>query len=161
MGMSLSMIKMYEGMVKQEFSPLKCFLEERTVQVRQQVEQEVKKELGIYDLYVEETALKVRSKEIEGTLEVYENKGWRNGKYCSRIEEMVENRLTEKDGVLKGLLDAEKTAVKALRLCGAQKEVLKVFEALPLVLEELKKTVKALPPFVQTKSSPRKIGGAG
>ena len=51
--LGITMIEMYCNMIRNDFEPLVSMLRRRTDGVRDKIESQVKKELGVYDLYAE------------------------------------------------------------------------------------------------------------
>ena len=61
----VQMIEKFEKMVRDDFKPLFDVLNERERQIRDEVEVIVKKELGIYDLFIKEKKLELELEETQ------------------------------------------------------------------------------------------------
>ena len=62
--LGVTMINMYEGMVKEDFAPLITRLKARTSMVSSEVDRQVKVDMGVHRLYEEKAALSMRVQEL-------------------------------------------------------------------------------------------------
>ena len=90
----VQMIEMYCNMVKKNFAPILDELNLEEIALKKAIEIEVKKEIGVYDLYMEKAKMQLRYDEINRQLKRHEER-YRNdaGDYATDIEREVNMRL--------------------------------------------------------------------
>jgi len=145
----VQMIQMYEKMVQDDFGPLMSKLEARTEGIKDQVEIQVKKDMGVYGLYEEQAALNLRLKEIGEKISGVEKKRYVNGVYVSKIGEEVGRRLAILNAPLNEVRSAAGSMVRQIRLSGVGQDIKNVFEAMPDLLEEFTEKFGSLPEITE------------
>lgn len=151
--LSIKMIEMYTNMINEQFQPLFTQLNNREIQIKKKVETEVKKELGIYKLYVRFEELKLEMAEIKRQL-----KGWEETVYDSNtmrrespIDSMVRERMDKiQNGYKKKLTQVRDELIFAIKLSGVDDTVKETFARLPRMVAKLTKEAKKLPPINKT-----------
>ena len=151
--MGINAINMYCDMVKQQFGPILSELRSRNSELRSQIEIEVKKELGIYDLYVKQAKFKAQLAEIERQLKGWETKSHTPSGYMDPIEEKVNVILNKsKNGLMKDVEKEMNEMIFAIKLSGIDSNTKAVFDKLPGIIKKFaEKVVKLPPPAKMTK----------
>ena len=143
----ITTINMYCDMVKEQFAPILSELRSRNAELRSKIEIEVKKELGIYDLYVKEAQLKVQLAEIARQLKGWQTQSHTPSGYLNPIEEKVKVIMNKsKNGLMK---DVEKEMYKmmyAIKLSGIDSNIKTVFDKLPEIIKKFTEKIAKLPP---------------
>jgi hypothetical protein len=144
--LGIGMIEMYTKMIKTEFEPLISNLEARRTVEKANTEVDVRKELGIYNLTVKKFKLQAELDEIKRQLKTYEDTNYQQGKYVSKIDEVVSAKMAErKNGLLAKTEKIRNDLIKRVKLAGVNADIKEVFEDLPALLEPLEKEIKKLP----------------
>lgn len=137
--LGVTMIQMYEGMIKADFDPLVTRLEARTAMVRTEVDRQVKVDMGVYALYEEKAALTVRVNELtreiaDAERQVYDKSA---GNFVSPIAKEVNRRLAIANTPLTEVRDVRDSLLRSIKLAGVGGDVKSTFDALPGLLKEL------------------------
>ena len=147
--LGVTLIGMYEDMVKEDFAPLITRLKARTSMVEGEVDRQVKVDMGVYKLYEEKAALDMRIKELTRGIVEIEQKVYdkASGEYLSPIKLEVSRRLALANGPLVEAEKARDKLVRSIRLAGVGGDVKAVFDELPVLLEEMQKEYGSLDPL--------------
>ena len=154
-GLSKGMIDMYIEMVEKEYSPLISMLEAKTSALAPRIAKQVKKDLGIYNLLMEEKALETRLKEIKQELKAFTNRRceWRNGEYRegrNKIDEEINNRLEALNAPLCQAKAAQNAMVKNIKLMAAGDDVKAIFENMAAEIALMADQFKDMPLLTMT-----------
>jgi len=143
----ITTINMYCDMVKEQFAPILSELRSRNAELRSKIEIEVKKELGIYDLYVKEAQLKVQLAEIARQLKGWETKSHTPSGHVNPIEEKVKVIINKsKDGLMKDVEKEMYEMMYAIKLSGIDSNIKTVFDKLPEIIKKFTEKIAKLPP---------------
>lgn len=151
-----SMIDMYIVMVQDEFKPVIEVLKSRTDKIRDEIENQIKQELGYYELEGQKAALELKLKEIRKKL--WEMKG---GLGCvgsndgynydndspQLIETETEKRLKQVNQPLVNAEKAMKDAIKQVKLMSCGKEFADVMADITVQVSMLANNIAQLPPI--------------
>ena len=144
--LGIQMIDMYVGMLRDEFQPLMAELNVREMAIKEQVEEQVKKDFGIYDLMMEREHLKLQLAEIESRLSSWEGRTYIAGKYTTKIEYAVEAEMEKlRNGLGKQIQAAQSEAIKSIRLMGTSNEVVNIFKEIGKQVADMGVQLRALP----------------
>jgi len=155
--LGIKMIEMYCKMIEDEFGPLEKRVEERVTQaIKDEVEKQVKIDLGIYEMYMQKEALQLQINEIEKKLKKYENREYEGGWRSSLIEREVSKRLNKLNEPLTKIQEARDSIIKKVKLTGVSTDVKEIFDGIAAEISNLKQTYGALPPI--TNVTVRSIG---
>ncbi len=142
----IQMIDMYVKMIREEFEPLMAALNVREMAIREQVEEQVKRKFGIYDLMMKREHLKLQLSEIDGKLSDWERSQNIDGKYTTKIEYAVEAEMEKmRNGLGKQIGEAKKEAIKSIRLMGTSEDVAGIFKGISQQITDLGSQLRALP----------------
>jgi Mg2+ and Co2+ transporter CorA len=151
-----SMIDMYIGMVKDEFKPVIDALKSRTDKIKNEIEDQVKKELGYYELEAQKAALELKLTEVRKKLwemkgglghHNYDDHYYYNNNSPMLIETETERRLKQ---VNQPLVQAESTmndAIKKVKLMSCGKEFANVMASIADQVDILANNIAQLPPI--------------
>ena len=149
-GLSKGMIDMYIEMVEKEYSPLISMLEAKTSALAPRIAKQVKKDLGVYNLLMEEKALETRLKEIKGELKAFTNRpyvwlnnGHREGR--NKIDEEIHNRLNALNAPLCQAKAAKDAVVKNIKLMAAGDDVKLIFTNMAAEIALMAEQFKNMP----------------
>jgi len=166
--LSVTMRQKYQEMIERRFEPILAAAEQLENRLEEGIAREVRKELGIYELHQEKTALELRLKEIEEQLHRYEE-GKHGYRHDSLVYQEVQRRLEERSTVKKSLKEQKRSLIDQVWLMGESSELQEIFrkidnEIVPELTAELSKAaisvedktreIKRLP----AKTSTRKNG---
>jgi Mg2+ and Co2+ transporter CorA len=151
-----SMIDMYIGMVKDEFKPVIDALKSRTDKIKNEIEDQVKKELGYYELEAQKAALELKLTEVRKKLwemkgglghHNYDDHYYYNNNSPMLIETETKKRLKQ---VNQPLVQAESTmndAIKKVKLMSCGKEFANVMDSIADQVGILANNIAQLPPI--------------
>lgn len=145
--MTISMIKMYEDMIEQDFDPIIKILKARGEAVKDTVVVDVKKDLGVYDLLMRKAKLELELAEIKEQVE-RKTKSVRimgTFDYKSPIDIEVERRMEEINAPLSEAIRFRDGLLRQIKLSSGTPEVRAVFEKLPEEINQWKERVLGLP----------------
>lgn len=93
--LGITQINMYVDMVTAEFAPVIAILEGRTEGMRPYIQDQVKKDFGIYELLAEKAALEERIRQIEELTESYVEQKYdiRVAGYRCKMDAEVQKRI--------------------------------------------------------------------
>lgn len=132
---SITMLQKYETMIEDRFSPILAAADRATAPLRFSIQEEIKKEWGIYELEAQLAIAKEKVSSLESELA---SKKGSNGKYCyagrgttwvendSRIDNEIKRRLRERDGVYERIFTEKKKIVDELWLAQAPEELVRI-----------------------------------
>lgn len=147
--MTVSMIKMYEQMIEDDFDPIIKILQARGNAVKDTVIVDVKKDLGVYDLLTRKAKLELELAEVKEQIErktkavrVPDATSW---EYKSPIDLEVERRMEEINAPLTEAKRFRDGLMREIKLSTGTPEVRAVFGKLPAEIEEWKTKVTRLP----------------
>lgn len=144
--LGIQMIEMYVGMICDEFHPLMAELSVREMAIKEQVETQVKRKFGIYDLMMEREHLKLQLAEIDSKLSLWEGRTYIAGKYTTKIEYAVEAEMVKlRNGLGKQIQEAQSAAIKGIRLMGTTNEVVGIFKDISKQVADMGEQLRALP----------------
>ncbi len=136
--MTVTMREKYEGMIRSRFQSIIDEAEIINAAEKEQIQQEVKHDFGIYKLEAEIAAIELQHRELKSKREV------RAGTYDRLIKSEVERRLSERNGVYAKLMYEQTQAIESVWLAGAPDIVVsllsKVEAMIPVLLKEIIKT---------------------
>ena len=142
----IQMIDMYVKMIREEFEPLMAALNVREMAIREQVEEQVKRKFGIYDLMMKREHLKLQLTEMTNKLSDWERRQTIDGKYTTKIEYAVESEMEKmRNGLGKQIGEAKKAAIKSVRLMGTSEDVVGIFKDISKQIADMGDQLKALP----------------
>jgi hypothetical protein len=144
--LGISMVKMYEEMIQADFQPLIIRLEARTRGIEPALEKQVKKDLGVYELFAEKAAHETRLKEIERELEKL---GMETYQRNSNIRNEMQARLKVLNEPLEQVKASRDNLIRQIKMSGVGADVKAVFDAVPGVLEDLGKKFGKLPAITE------------
>ena len=144
--LGIQMIEMYVGMIRAEFGPLMAELNVREMAIKEQVEEQVKRKFGIYDLMMEREHLKLQLAEIDGRLSSWENGSYIGEKYTTKIEYAVEAEMGKlRNGLGKKIKEVKSESIKSIRLMGTSDEVAGIFTDIGRQIADMGVQLRALP----------------
>ena len=144
--LGIQAIEMYCSMVREQFAPLLSELRSREHGIKENLEIHVKKDLGIYNLYVKKAKLKVELEETERQLKGWETKTHTPMGYVDPIEERVNVLLRKSRNGIAGEVRKEMNdMIFAIKLSGLDADTKSVFDKLPGVIGKLTNKVNKLP----------------
>jgi len=151
-----SMIDMYIEMVKDEFKPVIDALKSRTDKIEDEIENQVKQELGYYELEGQKAALELKLKEIRKKL--WEMKGGlghnnyhddyaydHNSPMLIKME--TEKRLKQVNQPLVSAEKAMNDAIKQVKLMSCSKNFADVMADITTQVSMLANNIAQLPPI--------------
>jgi hypothetical protein len=149
-GLGITTIHMYEDLVNQEFQPIEEILTIRNHKLSTAIELQVKKDLGIYELYQRKATIETELAEIEEQLEKFTKKKDKRRAYGgyeteNMINLEVKRRMKELDGALDKVHNVKYELIKRIKLCGANEEIKMVFEEVGDIVKETLADIKKLP----------------
>jgi hypothetical protein len=140
-------------MIHEKFQPLFTKMNNRELQIRNEIEIKVKKELGIYDLYVRHDQLKLELNEIKNQLKKWEETNYNpdTQRRESPIDSMVRERMDQiQNGYKQKLLKARDDLIYSVKLSGVDEKIKETFERLPQLITDLSKEANKLPSVNKT-----------
>ena len=144
--LGIQMIDMYVGMIRDEFEPLMAELNVREMAIREQVEEQVKRKFGIYDLMMEREHMKLQLAEIDSKLSSWENRTHIEGKFTTKIDYAVEAEMEKRRNGLGKLIEKAKSdAIKSIRLMGTTNEVVGIFKDISKQVADMGVQLRTLP----------------
>lgn len=161
MALGITQIQMYCTMIEQEFAPVIKILNSRTANIKPIIEQQVKKDWGIYELCAEKAALTLRMKEIDNRVNEfvseYREYDSRGGEYIirSKVNDEVTARLHSMNEPLRKVEAQRDNLLKEVKLSIATKEVKALFEKLPAEIGKIMAEVASLPKIEAPKERKR------
>jgi len=124
-------INMYCEMLDDKFKPMEQCCEIAESENTDEVEKQVKIDIGVYDLFAEREAILIRKKEIDNKLEKYEG----SYRYTGLIGKEVERRLSQISPLQK--LKREKENLKnRIKLAGVQDDITALFDEVGDILSK-------------------------
>lgn len=159
--LGITQINMYVDMVKAEFAPVIAILEGRTEGMKPYIGEQVKKELGIYELLAEKAALEERISQIEKLTESYVKQKYdiEVGGYRCRLDAEVQKRIELLNRPLAEAKATRDAIIKQIKLASAVPEVKSMFEEIGNEVAKLAEKAKALPPIEKEMRQIRWNGG--
>ena len=145
MALGITMIEMYCSMVRDDFNPLINILTARTRGVEHKVEIQVKKDFGVYDLFMKKAELELALKEVKAKLDSVEGNDYRGGKWVNKIQFEVERRLDLINEPLKEVQRQRDSMVRDIKMSGVGQDIKGVFEGMPTIIQELVEKFGNLP----------------
>jgi uncharacterized protein YPO0396 len=130
-GISKGMIQMYRDILNKKYEPLISMLQAKSKALAPRVALQVKKDMGVYALMMEEAALKKRLEEVESELRRLNAKtyNYQTNRYdLAAVDVEIDRRLTEMNEPLMQVNAAKEAADEKIMLMGAGDDVAKVFE---------------------------------
>jgi hypothetical protein len=125
-------------MIKENFSPILSELIAHEDMVRQEIETEVKKDFGVYDLYIEKAKLKLQLEEISNRLSAFESKYAQDGDYTSKITHEVNRRMKKLRSPFRQEVEAiQNDLIYKIKLSGINIDIRGVFANMPEIIREL------------------------
>lgn len=145
--LGITMINMYVDLVNQEFQPLVDQVQHLENLMRTKVEDDVKKELGIYDLWVKKAQLEMELQQVQDYMNEWTKNKHRDGEWTSKLDQAVNAKIAStKNGIAGEVRDAKAKAIKQIKLSGVSGDTEIVFSELPKTLKTLtSKLEKAIP----------------
>ena len=144
--MGIQMIEMYCKMIQDEFAPIRAELQSRESELRSKIEIEVKKDLGIYDLYQKKAEFQAKLDEINRQLIGWERKEHTPIGYLSPIEHRVAVVLEKvRNGLFKSVNEKMNQLIWNVKLSGIDKDTKDVFDELPKIILDFKQELAKLP----------------
>jgi Mg2+ and Co2+ transporter CorA len=155
--LGITQINMYVDMVTAEFAPVITALEGRTESIRAVICEQVKMDLGIYELLAEKAALEERINEIEERTAKYTKNEYDPHAlmYRCRIDAEIEKRIELLNQPLGEAKARRDSIIKQIRLSSAVPEVRAMFEEIGKEVTKIAETVRSLPPV---ENEVRRIG---
>lgn len=141
--MTVTLMKRFEEMVDAQFETVSAEASMVDAVQKQKVEVEVKKELGIYDLYVQLLKHETAVKEIKEQLAKWENrKHVPGGKWQNEIERLVDMRLGGDSALPSTQVNRAKQKIKDKMLfCTMPDEIKSIMDEIPALVSGIKKTL--------------------
>lgn len=144
----VQMIEMYCGMIKERLKPALSVLDQRNELYKKLATVKAKKELGIYDAYVERFKLKTRLDELEKQIREVERQKHVDGEYRSplsmKVDEIVETLKTEEE---KEVANVYKQVMWDVKMMGVDEDVRRIMLGLDDILKGMIKNIQSLPPI--------------
>ena len=134
--LGVQQIQMYENMIREEFDPLILILTARGDSVRDQIVHEVKEKLGLFKLWVQQTAIREKLNEITARINELTDKQYHDGTYLSRVEKEVAVRMEELNKPLKEAKGQLALLIKQIRLAGVAEDVKNIFTAVDQLVKD-------------------------
>jgi hypothetical protein len=135
--LGITMIDMYCAMVRDDFNPLIISLTARATGVKDKVELQVKKDMGVYHLYQKKAELELALKEVKEKLSDVEGNDYIDGLYQNKIQHEVKRRLDLINEPLKEVKRQRDSMIRQIKMSGIGDDIKQVFEAVPSILEDL------------------------
>jgi hypothetical protein len=142
--LGINMINMYVGLIEEEFKPIIQELESQAHGFKEELEIQVKKDFGIYELYAEKYAIEKRLDEIKDKLLDYERDQWIDGQWQPRLKAEVARRLEKSNVPLHQVKKDQNDLIKKIKLCGAIGDIQDVFNQVSETVAGLKANVLSL-----------------
>ena len=142
--MTVTVMKRFEEMIDAQFESLQAEASALDTVQKRKVEISVKKELGIYELYIALIKHETAVKEIKAKLEEWENNQYRKptGKWQSQIDHLVEIRLGGDDALPSTKIKRAKQKLKdEILFCSMPDEVKAIIEKIPAIVADIQKTL--------------------
>jgi hypothetical protein len=144
--MSLKMIEMYIDLIKDEFAPLFDFYRVQNQNLREEVKNQVRKDLGIYKTVLELSALEKKVGELKMKVDEWEGKTYVNGEHISKIEIEVRRRMREdENNPLVKIEEKMNGIIKGVKLAGCASEVRETFKEIAKFVASEQSRIKSLP----------------
>jgi len=141
--MSVTLMKRFEDMVDAQFESVAAEAAAVDAVQKRRVETSVKKELGIYDLYVQLLKHETAVKEIKEKLQEWESTKHQNGKWQSKLSHLVDMRLGGDEALPSTQINRAKQRIKdEMLFCTMPDEVKVIMAKIPELVKEM---TKALP----------------
>ena len=144
--LGINMINMYSQMIEEEFKPLIHELEAQAHGFKEELEIQVKKDFGIYELYAEKGAIEKRLDEIRAKLADYEREQWIDGEWETKLQAEIDRRLEKSHIPLHQVKQEQNDLIKKIKLCGAIGDIQEVFNKVSETVSGLKANVLSLNP---------------
>lgn len=150
--LSVTHMNMYCDMVERKFKPLIGMLEKLNAAKSCEIETQVKKDFGIYDLVIEKKALEVRLAEVKSKVSEFMDKqsGYRDGNYRNNMPSQVEEETKRRMDLLNEPLMVAKaereSMLDQIKLATAGAEVKAIFERLEMMIAQKTEEAKSLLP---------------
>lgn len=139
----IGMIEMYVDLITKDFEPILVELAAYESRLKEQVIEEVRRDMGIADLILQRAELRATLEELDTKIARVEgNKYDSNNPLDSEVKSRLSKRL---NGTSKEVHEVINNLIRRVKLAGVSTEMKNVFEQIPKVLEELKTKVKSLP----------------
>jgi hypothetical protein len=147
--LGITQINMYVDMVNAEFAPIISALENRTGSLRTSICEQVKKDLGVYDLLAEKAALEERIKEIEEQTQKFTKNEYdaQVSHYRSKIDAEVEKRIEFLNRPLGEAKARRDGIIKRIKLSSAVPEIRTMFEEIGKEVAKITEDARSLPPL--------------
>jgi len=144
--LGINMINMYVQMIEEEFKPLVQELEAQAHGFKEELEIQVKKDFGIYELCAERAAIVKRLEEVQEKLIEYEKERWIDDKWENPLKAEVERRLEMSHLPLHQVKKDQQALIKKIKLCGAIGDIQEVFQKVSETVTWLKANALSLNP---------------
>ena len=142
--LGINMINMYVSMIEDEFKPLIQELESQAHGFKEELEIQVKKDFGIYELCAERAAMQKRMEEVQEKLADYEKERWIDDKWQTQLKAEIARRLEKSHIPLHQVKQDQQALIKKIKLCGAIGDIQEVFNKVSETVEGLKANVLSL-----------------
>lgn len=140
--MTVTMMKRFEEMVDAKFESIQAEASALDAVQRRKVEVSVKKELGIYDLYIQLLKHETAVKEIKAKLEEWESTQHVGGLWQTRLSHLVTTRLGGDDALPSTKIKKAKQEIKDKMLfCTMPDEIKEIMDKIPSLVSDIKKTL--------------------
>ena len=140
--LGIKMIEKYEQMVREDFSGLFNQLEDRERKIEDEIEVIVKKELGIYDLYVQKAKKQLELDELEAQIDKWEKHKWNEP---SRLQKAIDAKMkVVMNGERDRLEEARTESLRNVRLMAIDADMRDCLRDVTKVVKELKEEWKAI-----------------
>ena len=134
--LNITMIKMYEEMIENDFEPI----EQNAKNVLQHVEagilKEAKLELGLYDLLLEETSLKEQLNTVQDRIYALNRNQWdsNTNSWGNILDQRVKEITHKRYPFLDSIQCKKNTLIREIKLAGVSETIADTFKALPALL---------------------------
>jgi hypothetical protein len=145
--MGVQKFEKLQGIIRDDYRELYNALDLRENEIREEVMMIVKKELGIYDLYVQKSKLELQSDEIKSRLKEWEKSDYTNN-HCSKLDIAIEEKMKHvTNGERTKIEDAEKHAMRQLTITAVDADIRQVLNDMYEQVKDLKDHIRCLPPI--------------
>ena len=141
--MTVTLMKRFEEMVDSMFETVEAEAAAVDAVQKRKVEVSVKKELGIYDLYIQLLKHETAVKEIKEKLKEWEDTKPRGGsRWTSQIDHLVQMRLGGDDALPSTQINRAKQKIKdEMLFCTMPDEVKVIMAKIPDLVKDIAKTL--------------------
>jgi len=144
--LGVKQIEMYSEMIAEKFQPIVGLLEGRTAGAKDGISQQVKKDLGVYDLLAEKAALQERINEIDRTTTDILHRQYLVGTgWASKLDAEINKRMEEMNPLLTEIKNERQALINEIKLAGVSDQVIALFTKLDDRMKVLGEKVSKLP----------------